>query len=92
MTPGPVGLTRAEQAAEEAPAAPRVVVHAQPGARKCRASVPPSGDSCPAAATRVVVWPDGDRTETCAECAGRLAQQALSHKSSVRVELLAERP
>lgn len=88
MTPGPVGLTRAEEEAEHrAPA--RAVVCAATGRPRCRASVPPLGDDCPAEATRAVVWPDGDRTPVCADCAARLAQQAESHRSAVRVEPIA---
>lgn len=72
----PVGLTRAEEAAERQRAAPRVVVAAPPGVPHCRASVPPNGDDCKAEATILVEWRDGDKTPMCLDCTKNLQQQA----------------
>jgi len=83
----PVGLTRAEEAMEHPrPSQPRVAVPAPPGALRCRAPVPPDGGNCPAAATQVVGWPDGDRTPMCLECTLRTQQMAHSHQTRVKLE------
>jgi hypothetical protein len=86
----PVGLTRAEEASERKEGeAPKVIVVAPPGVARCRISVPPNGDDCPAAATCTIVWPDGDRTPACMDCAQRTAQMAQQgHHSSIRLERL----
>jgi hypothetical protein len=52
---------------------------------RCRSSVPPNGDDCPAEADRLLVWkdtrrPDDDRplepkTPVCAECALQMQQR-----------------
>jgi hypothetical protein len=57
---------------------------------KCKMSVPPNGDSCPADATCLVVWPDGDKTPACLECLMRTKQVAESHRTTVRVEALVQ--
>jgi hypothetical protein len=84
----PVGLTRAEEEREQQqspePRARSPV--APPGAALCRASVPPGGGDCGAAATVTVVWSDADRTPMCDECAQRTQQLAQSHRAAVKVE------
>jgi hypothetical protein len=82
----PVGLTRAEEEAEQPPEAPRAVAAVQPGRPRCQAAVPPTGDRCVAEARGHLVWPDGDRSLACADCARRLQQLGESHRSSVRFE------
>lgn len=83
----PIGLTRAEEASEQRQAEPHVVVVAPPGVIRCRASVPPNGDDCKAAATCTILWPDGDETPACGDCARRLNQQAeTQHHTTLRVE------
>jgi hypothetical protein len=83
----PIGLTRAEEEREqERPPGPRVVVVAPPGAEKCRISVPPNGDDCPAAATGHIVWfgEEKQRTLACDDCARAMSLQAQSVHSSIR--------
>lgn len=88
----PVGLTSAERASEQ-PSAPRVIVLPVPGEPSCRITVPPDGDACGAAATRRIVWPDGDVTLVCLDCALRMAQLAvLEYRTTLRVELLRSIP
>jgi len=82
----PVGLTRAEEASAQRQPEVRVVVKAPPGAVKCRASVPPDGADCAAAATHLVSWPDGDTTPMCRDCSMRTEQLAESHRAPIRVE------
>ena len=84
----PVGLTRAEEAQESQQPAVRIVVKAPPGAQVCRVGKAVSGVDCEAAATCRVVWPDGDRTLACADCAGRAELQAENLHAAVRVEPL----
>ena len=79
----PIGLTRAEEAAEQ-PDEPRVVVRAEPGRPRCEAAVPPDGQRCVAEATTILCWPDGDRSSACADCALRLQQLAESHRTVLR--------
>lgn len=66
----PVGLTRAEEAAQQQGFQERVT--APLGTVRCRVNVP--GVDCKAAATVTVVWKDGDRAPSCAECALQMQQ------------------
>jgi hypothetical protein len=84
----PIGLTRAEEEREQQrPGGPRVVVAAPPGAVRCRMSVPPNGDDCPAAAVARIVWPGepSEPTPACLECVQRTTMLAHSHRCSIRV-------
>lgn len=70
----PVGLTRAEETFEEAPLEARIV--ASPGTVRCRISVLPNGDDCPAAATGRIVWKgEEDKTPACTTCTFQLQQR-----------------
>ena len=85
----PVGLTRAEQDGQQPPGAPRIALRAAPGEPFCRITVPPHGEACGAAVTRRIVWPDGDATLACLDCALRMAQlAALEYRTPLRVESL----
>jgi hypothetical protein len=84
----PIGLTRAEEERERSHEPPTATVPAPPGALACRIGVPPEGRGCGAAATGLLVWPDGDKTPACAACAAQMAVVAQAHHSSVRVEPL----
>lgn len=83
----PVGLTRAEEALEEVQPqkSPQA---APPGVARCRSG---TFGNCPAAAICQIVYQDGDKAPSCAECALHMQQLAESHRSSVRVEPL-EKP
>ena len=81
----PVGLSRAEEVLQE-----KREEHAReaapPGTVRCKMSVPPNGDDCVSAATRRIVWRDGDRTPACADCALEAHQRLPG--AVVRVESL----
>jgi hypothetical protein len=87
MNRPPIGLTRAEEAAEHPAAEPRIVVRAEPGRPVCRVALPSGGD-CLAEAVRVIVWHDGQTTLACVECAERMRQLAGSHRTTLRIEPL----
>lgn len=83
----PVDLTRAEEAQEQRQPEVRIIVKAPPGAPACRVGKAVSGIDCEAAATCRVVWPDGDRTDACADCAERAKMQAeRNHRTTLRVD------
>ena len=88
----PIGLTRAELDLEQRSTGPRVAVVASPDATRCRASVPPNGDGCVAAARYRVVWQGAESenppTAMCPDCALRTQQLAQSHRTSVGLEPL----
>lgn len=84
----PIGLTRAEEEREQQQPETRVVVKAAPGATLCRVGRAVTGIDCEAAATCRVVWPDGDKTNSCADCAERAQLQAKNLHFAVRIEPL----
>lgn len=84
----PIGLTRAEEEREHQQPEPRVVIKAPPGAIGCKVGRAVTGIDCDAAATCRVVWPDGDKTDACADCAERARLQAENLHFSIRIESL----
>ena len=82
----PVGLTQAEEAVEHPRAVPSTAAKAAPGEPSCRVVVPPSGEACGGRASRRLVWPDGDATLACADCAALMVQQAEAHSARQRVD------
>jgi hypothetical protein len=88
----PIGLTRAEEAGERAPAASATAQPKAPaGALACRVVVTPPGEACGAAAVALIVWPrdpEADKTPACFECAGRMREVARSFGSDIRLEPL----
>ena len=84
----PIELTRAEEEREQQQPEPRVVAAAPPGVVRCRASVPPDGSDCKAAAKVTIVWSDpyDKPTPVCFDCAKRLNQQAETHHKTLRIE------
>ena len=88
----PVGLTRAEEASERAPAASATAQpQAAAGARACQVVVTPPGEACGAPAVVHIVWPrepEAEKTPACLECAGRMREVARSFGTNIRVELL----
>lgn len=84
----PIGLTRAEEASQQQTEAVPTV-KATAGQPSCRITVPPEGDACGALADRRILWHDGEATPACENCAMRMTQLAESHRTILRVELLA---
>ena len=84
----PIGLTQAEEASQQQPAATAPAVKAAPGAPSCRITVPPDGEACGATVQCVIVWSDNERTPACFNCALRMRQLAESHRTILRVEEL----
>lgn len=84
----PIGLTRAEEALEQQQPEVRVVVKAAPGAPVCRVGRAVTGIDCEAAATCRVIWPDGDKTDACADCAERARLQAENLHFALHIEPL----
>lgn len=82
----PIGLTLAEEEREHRSVGRTTVGQAGPGALGCRATLLPDGRVCGAEARIVVVWPDGDRTLVCDDCALRLRILAESHRVRLRTE------
>jgi hypothetical protein len=83
----PIGLTRAEEASQQAPQ-PTATVKASAGQPSCRITVLPDGEACGAAVERKIVWHDGEVSLVCLNCAVRMSQLAESHKTILRVEPL----
>ena len=81
----PVGLTRAEEASQQE-REPQARIAAPLGTVRCRISVSPNGDDCVAAATKRIVWRDGDKTPACADCVLQMQQQLPG--AIVRIEPL----
>ena len=85
----PVGLTRAEEAKEQQPAAPALHPAAPAGAIQCIATTQPDGKKCGAAATCLVVWNAEDaKSPVCDGCAEQFIAKARSHGSNIRLEPL----
>jgi hypothetical protein len=55
---------------------------------KCRAIIPPAREGCGAPVTHRVTFKDGDKVDTCGDCALRFGEIAASHGSNVKVEKL----
>jgi hypothetical protein len=62
------------------------VTPAPAGTQACCVIVPPSGNACGATATRQIVWPDGDVTPACVDCANNMAALAQSHRTVVTIK------
>ena len=56
------------------------------GVPSCRVVVLPDGAACGGVATRKIVWPDGDTTPACLDCATRMITLAQSHKVTITVK------